>query len=272
MSDQASPKGNAVDIGEYDVHCLSFSSGPVVVCLHGSGPGASAYSNFKQNVEAITNSGYRALLMDMIGFGYSAKPTGIDYTTELFAGTVKAALDKLGVDECVMLGNSLGGAICIRMALDYPDLVNQLILMAPGGIETRETYFAMPALAKMVKAFVGGKLDKSGLRKVLETLVFDKKLVTEEMVNERYAILETQPPDVLARMIIPSMEDEIKNIQCPIYGFWGQQDELTPVSGAAKFQDQNQNSKFTIYDNCGHWVMLEKTAEFNAEVERILSH
>ena len=270
-SDQAPPQGKPVNIGEYDIHCLSFGSGPAVVCLHGSGPGASAHSNFKHNVKTIVASGHRALLVDMIGFGYSSKPTGIDYTTALFTDTVKAVLNKLGIEECTMLGNSLGGAICIRMALDYPDRVNQLILMAPGGIETREAYFAMPALAQMVSAFVDGKLDKNGLRKILETLVFDASLITDELVNERYAILETQPPDVLSRMIIPPMDGEIKDIQCPIYGFWGQQDQLTPVTGATKFLENNHRARFTIFAGCGHWVMLEKADAFNAEIKRILA-
>jgi 4,5:9,10-diseco-3-hydroxy-5,9,17-trioxoandrosta-1(10),2-diene-4-oate hydrolase len=272
MSNPAPPRGEIVSAGDYDIHYLSYGEGPAVVLLHGSGPGASGYSNFKNNIDTIVSSGHRAIVMDMIGFGYSSKPTDCDYTTELFASTVKAALDAIGVDKCALLGNSLGGAICIRLALDYPDFVTSLIMMAPGGIEERETYFAMPGIAKMVSTFVGGELDRDGLGSLLQMLVFDGGLVTDALVDERYAILETQPKEVLSRMIIPSMADELASIKCPIIGFWGQNDEFNPVSGANKFLEQCGNCRFTIVTDCGHWVMVEHPRVFNAQLHDFLTN
>ena len=266
----APPCGEIIKVGEYEIHTLSYGEGPAVVFLHGSGPGASAYSNFKQNIDAVVNAGHRALLIDMLGFGYSSKPTDCDYTTELFATTVKATLDALGVDRCSLLGNSLGGAICIRLALDFPDLVERLIMMAPGGIEERETYFAMPGMAKMVSSFVGGELDRDGLKNILKILVFNESLVTDALVDERYVVLQQQPKEVLSRMVIPSMADELKDLACPIYGFWGQQDEMTPASGANKFLDQTSNCQFLMLADCGHWVMLEHEAVFNQMLSGIL--
>lgn len=265
------PEGRYVKNGDLTTHYLSFGEGVPVVMLHGSGPGASAYSNFKQNVDAVVGAGYRAILIDMIGFGYSSKPTECDYTTELFASNVKATLDAIGVECCVLLGNSLGGAICIRLALDYPDLVKSLIMMAPGGIEEKETYFSMPGIAKMVSAFVDGGLDRDGLRKVLNTLVYDGKHVTDALVEERFAILENQPPEVLSRMVIPNMQLELANLRCPIYGFWGEQDEMTPVAGAAHFTRQCSEAQFTILSRCGHWVMVEYASLFNRYLRAILA-
>ena len=259
-----------MNVGEYDIHYLSYGSGPAVVFLHGSGPGASAYSNFKHNIDTVVEAGHRAVLIDMLGFGYSSKPVGIDYTTELFSSSVKAALDKLGIEQCTLLGNSLGGAICIRLALDFPELVERLVMMAPGGIEQRETYFAMPGIAKMVSAFVDGDLDRDGLRKVLQTLVFDNSHVTQELVEERFCILQTQPKDVLSRMIIPSMDEQLGDLQCPVFGFWGQQDEMTPSSGASKFLNQVSNCQFLMLSDCGHWVMVEHKELFNKALGDIL--
>ncbi len=274
MQQQSSPpKGIIIDIDQYQIHILSYGdvANPAVVFLHGSGPGASAYSNFKQNIDTVVSAGYRALLIDMLGFGYSSKPADCDYTTQLFASTVLAVLDKLDVSRVVMIGNSLGGAVCIRIALDYPQRVSQLVLMAPGGIETRETYFAMPGMTKMVNSFVGGELDKNGLRSILKILVFDKNQVTDELVEERYAILQTQPKEVLSRMIIPSMEHELANIKCPILGFWGQQDEMTPASGAQKFLQQCSQCQFLMMTDCGHWVMVEHSEWFNSQLFLVLN-
>ena len=264
------PQGEFVDHDELRTHYLSYGSGPAVVFLHGSGPGASGYSNFKLNIDAVVAAGHRAIVMDMIGFGYSSKPTGCDYTTTLFATHVKATLDQIGITKCTLLGNSLGGSICIRIALDHPELASQLILMAPGGIEERATYFAMPGIAKMVSAFVDGELDRKGLRTILESLVFDPKHITDDLVQERFGILETQPKDVLARMDIPSMGEDLGGIQCPVYGFWGEQDKLMPVSGAHKFLAQCDDAKFTFLSRCGHWVMIERAKLFNTYLSDIL--
>jgi len=271
MNEFNPPRGDFAQHAELRSHYLSFGEGPAVVFLHGSGPGASAYSNFKHNIDAVVEAGHRAILIDMIGFGYSSKPSDTDYTTELFATHVKATLDHLEIKECTLLGNSLGGAICIRLALDFPKLVTQLIMMAPGGIEEKASYFAMPGIAKMVSAFVDGGLDRNGLRAVLGTLVHDDKHVTDALVEERFVILEKQPPDVLSRMIIPNMEKELGNLQCPVYGFWGEQDEMTPVTGAAKFTQQCAQAQFTILSQCGHWVMVEYAELFNHYLSGILS-
>ncbi len=271
MSEYAPPRGDIIKVGEHDIHVLSYGSGPAVVFLHGSGPGASAYSNFKQNIDTVVDAGHRAVLIDMIGFGYSSKPDDCDYTTALFADTVKAAIDKLGITSCTLLGNSLGGAICIRLALDFPDLVTRLIMMAPGGVEEKETYFAMPGIAKMVSSFVDGELDRDGLRSVLHTLVFSNDVVTDELVEERFHILQDQPKAVLSRMIIPNMSAELGSIKCPIFGFWGQQDEMTPVTSSNHFLDQCGDCQFTLLADCGHWVMVEHHQLFNAHLQQILS-
>ncbi|WP_299943983.1 alpha/beta hydrolase [uncultured Microbulbifer sp.] len=271
MNASAPPRGCIAKAGDYDIHYLSYGEGPAVVFLHGSGLGASAYSNFKQNVAVVVSSGHRAVLIDMIGFGYSSKPTGLDYTTELFVTTVKAALDNIGIERCSLVGNSLGGGIGIRLALDHPELVERLIMMAPGAIEERETYFAMPGIAKMVSVFVDGVVDRDGLRTVLESLVFDPKHITNELLEERFCILETQPKEVLSRMAIPSMGERLSELQCPVYGFWGQQDQMTPASGANKFLNQVPKCEFLIFSNCGHWVMVEYAERFNLALRNILT-
>ncbi|WKD49068.1 alpha/beta fold hydrolase [Microbulbifer spongiae] len=271
MNAFAPPRGSTAKVGEYDIHYLSYGEGPAVVFLHGSGLGASAYSNFKQNIDAVVNCGHRAVLIDMIGFGYSSKPADLDYTMKLFVTTVKAALDTIGIDRCSLVGNSLGGGVSIRLALDHPEMVQRLILMAPGAIEERETYFAMPGIAKMVSAFVEGPVSREGLRTVLESLVFHPKHITDELVEERFCILETQPKEVLLRMVIPSMGEQLSKLQCPVFGFWGQQDQMTPVSGATKFLNQVSECEFQIFSDCGHWVMVEYAERFNLALGIILT-
>ncbi len=274
MSDQGPPRAEIVQVFELDIHYHSYGpeAGDAVVFVHGSGPGASGYSNFKKNIDAFTAAGKRVIIPDLPGFGYSSKPTNRDYTTEFFSTHLVGLLDAISVPRFALVGNSLGGAVSIRVALDHPDRVSKLILMAPGGIEELETYLAMPAMAKMINNFVDGKLDRDGLRHVLETLVYDPRHVTDALVSERWAILEQQPPDVLARMKVPNMEAELSGIQCPVLSFWGVDDELLPASGGGKITRACKPSRHIELAECGHWVMVEHTRLFNAACLDFLEH
>ena len=266
MEFKGPPRGKTVPVGDLDIHYRDHgqAGGDVVVFVHGSGPGASGYSNFKKNTDAFVAAGYRAIVPDLPGFGYSSKPTDRDYTTTFFGTHLVGLLDALGIGEFALIGNSLGGAISIRVALDYPDRVAKLILMAPGGIEELDTYLAMPAMAKMISNFVDGVLDRDGLRRVLETLVYDPVHVNDALVDERWAILRQQPPEVLGRMVIPNMERELERIQCPVLSFWGVDDEMLPASGGLKITRACKLSRHVEVAECGHWVMVEHTRLFNA--------
>ncbi len=266
------PKGQFAKVGAFDVHYLTFGSGEPVVFLHGSGPGASGYSNFKHNINNIVNSGRQAIIIDMIGFGYSSKPTDIDYTPELFCEVIVTAIQKMGIDTFDLVGNSLGGAVAIQAAVSHPDKVKSLILMAPGGIEEPDVYQSMPGIAKMTKLYMGEEVGRDALGRILKMLVYQESVVDDALIDERFAIFETQPPEVLSRLVFHNMENELKNIQCPILGFWGQKDEFTPVGGAKKILDRCANSSFTILSDCGHWVMVEYADLFNHHVTYFLDN
>ena len=143
--------------GGHEIHVseIGEADGPSVVFIHGSGPGASGASNFRQNIDAFIAAGYRVVLPDLIGYGASSKPEGIDYTLQLFTDTLYEALRAHGIESATLVGNSLGGGVALQMTLDHPEFVRDLILMAPGCIEERETYFAMPGIARMVSNFGG---------------------------------------------------------------------------------------------------------------------
>lgn len=258
------PFGRVVKLKQgYEMHYLEHGSGAPVVFVHGSGPGVNAYSNFFPNYRVIAAAGYRTVMPDMLGFGWSSKPTGIDYTLELFVSTLREFLDALEIERCVLVGNSLGGAISMKFAIDYPERVEKLIVMGPGGIESRETYFKMPGIQKMVSQFVGSGFDRPGLRSLLGLLAYDPTTVTEELVEQRFNILQTQPKEVLARMIIPDLTPELGKVRCPLLGFWGIEDQFCPSSGYEKILRAVAESRFIMYSRCGHWAMIERAEDFN---------
>lgn len=269
------PRGKLAEVGDlvlhYQEHGAEGGDGAVVF-VHGSGPGASGHSNFKLNVPAFVAAGHRVIVPDLPGFGYSSKPTDRDYTTSFFSEALVGLLDAAGVGRCALVGNSLGGAVSIRAALDHAQRVEKLILMAPGGMEELDTYMAMPAMARMIQNFVDGALDKDGLRRILKDLVYDPAHITDALVEERYAILQDQPPEVLSRMHIPNMAAELGRIDCPVLAFWGVDDGLLPASGGQKIVRACRPCRLIEVAQCGHWVMVEHTRMFNAACLDFLAH
>jgi 4,5:9,10-diseco-3-hydroxy-5,9,17-trioxoandrosta-1(10),2-diene-4-oate hydrolase len=242
------------------------AGGDTVVLLQGSGPGANGWSNFKYNIAPLQAAGHRVIVPDLIGFGYSSKPTGLDYTLELFVQTTLELLDALKIERCVLVGNSLGGAVAIGIALARPGFVRKLIVMGCGGIESTETYFKMPGIQKMVSGFVGGEIHPTWLGGILHMLSHDPVHVTDELVAERFAILQLMPKDVLGRMRIPDLTPRLQELKMPVLGFWGVEDQFCPASGALKITSHCHDSRVILYSQVGHWVMIERAQEFNRHV------
>ena len=130
------PPVQRADIGD-GLHIAYREAGPAdgrpVVFVHGSGPGASGHSNFKLNYPTFAAAGLRVLVPDSLGYGDSSKPEDAQYTLDYLVGALLRFLDAVGVDRCTLVGNSLGGAMCIKVGLDHPERVERLVLMAPGG-------------------------------------------------------------------------------------------------------------------------------------------
>ncbi len=252
--------------GGYDIHLKEAGTGPVVVFLHGSGPGASGASNFRDNWPAFVDAGYRVILPDLIGYGASSKPEGIDYTLQLFADTVFDALGQHGVTQASLVGNSLGGGIALQIALDHPGFAERFVLMAPGCIEDQPEYFKMPGIARMVSNFGGPDFNLDEQRRLVRNLVHPDfaDRIPDVLVQERFAVARTQPKDVLVRMRTPNLAPRLGQLAQPMLVMWGLQDDFCPESGARHFLDAGCDVRTMTFNHVGHWVQVERAAEFNA--------
>lgn len=244
----------------------------VAIFIHGSGPGASGWSNFKHNVSAFQGAGYRCIVFDQWGYGKTSKPQNVDHTLDFFVDGLISLLDCVDVSRAVLVGNSLGGAVALGLALRHPERVEKLILMAPGGIESREDYFSMPGIQAMVKFPMGSpEFTKEVLAQLLTQLVYDPANVDDELVEERWATLETQNAHVLATMQIPDLTDQLSSIDIETLVFWGTEDRFCPASGTWKILQLKGNVQAELLNYCGHWVMSEYPEVFNARCLSFLS-
>lgn len=255
--------------GGHDIHIKETGSGsgsgPAVIFIHGSGPGASGLSNFRQNVDAFVAAGYRVVLPDMIGYGASSKPAGIDYTLALFTDTLFEALQAHGLEKATLVGNSLGGGVAIQITLDHPGFVENLILMAPGCVAAFDAYIAMPGISRMRSSFGGPDFDIVEQKRLVTNLVHPDFApgIADELVAERFAVARIQPKDVLARMRTPDLSPRLGEIDKPMLVLWGRDDAFCPEAHSRLFLERCPNVRTISFARTGHWVQLERANEFN---------
>ena len=271
------PVGHFVDIAPVAgsaqrIHYHEQGEGEVVIFLHGAGTGASGYSNFKGNYPAFAQAGYRCIVPDLLGYGLSSKPDIEQYDLDFFIAGVKGLVNALGLKHITLLGNSLGGAVALGYALAHPQDVKRLILMAPGGVEDLDTYLAMPGIANMFKVYQSGKTGAAAMRDVMTMQLFDPTLLTDDIINERAPIAETQTQAARSILKVPNMTERLHELRCPVFGFWGVNDQFNPVSGTTKLVENCPQARIIVLNQCGHWVQVEHREMFNRACIDFLQH
>jgi pimeloyl-ACP methyl ester carboxylesterase len=166
------PTGRYVDAGGVKLHYHEFGAdrpGVPIVCLHGAGPGATAWSNFHGNIDALAERS-RTLLVDLPQFGRSEKVV-IEGGRQSFSANVLAEfLKALAIPEADFVGNSMGGQIALRLAIDRPDLTHAIV--AVGSTPATSVLAPWPAEGvKLINSYykgAGPSIDK--MRRVAEAL------------------------------------------------------------------------------------------------------
>ncbi|MFC1578766.1 alpha/beta fold hydrolase [Pseudomonadota bacterium] len=246
----------------------------VVVFLHGSGPGASGHSNFKGNYPSLVAAGYRCIVPDLVGYGFSDKPDDVDHPLAFFVECVRETLDCAGVQRCTLVGNSLGGAIAIGLALEAPQLVEKLVLMAPGGLSELHEYQQMPGMQKVFKVFGSGEPVTAAVMKDLFAtgLMHDPRFATDELVAERMQIMQIMNGHVMATMQVPVLTARLPELECPVLGFWGLDEKMMPENGIMALAHNVRHLRLILVSECGHWVMVEHEDMFNRSCLDFLQH
>jgi 4,5:9,10-diseco-3-hydroxy-5,9,17-trioxoandrosta-1(10),2-diene-4-oate hydrolase len=245
-----------------------------VVMLHGGGPGASAWSNFGRNLGVFAGR-FRTLMVDQPGFGRSDKPPVAGQYFTFAAGALAGLLDELGIGKVHLVGNSLGGGTAVRFALRYPERAGRLVLMGPGGLSLN-VFAADPTegVQRLMEFAAPPGPSKEKLAAFLRTLVFDQRLITDELVEERFAAASEPAALAAAASMGASFFDpataeegllwrEAHRLRNPVLLIWGREDRVNPLDGALVALKLIRRARLHVFGGCGHWAHLEKFDEFN---------
>ncbi|MDY6860430.1 MAG: alpha/beta fold hydrolase [Pseudomonadota bacterium] len=271
-------EGQYADIDGVKLHYHDVGEGPALVLLHGSGPGASGWSNFNRNIETLSGK-FRVICPDLPGFGGSdMKPVDAPIPG-WWADVMLGLLDHLGIAKAHFLGNSMGGMITLKIALEHPERIDRMVLMAPGGGTAVTSIFPSEGIKTLIGFYDGPGPSIERLRGFIDQFVYDPSAITEELVQERFEAamnprIVAQPPMRPGPAGMPEelwRDARLTRLPHEALILWGREDRVLPVDTGFTLMKQIPNARFLVMPRCGHWIQWEKADEFNAIVSEFLS-
>lgn len=239
--------------------------GAPVVLIHGSGPGVSAWANWRLNLEALAERN-TVYALDMVGFGFTERPDGITYGLQTWREHFLGFVDAVGLDTFSLVGNSFGGALALSVATTVPERVDKLVLMGAVGVDFEIT----PGL----DAVWGYEPSLETMRALLDIFAYDRGLVSDELAQLRYeasirpgfqeafsAMFPAPRQRWVDSMAVP--EDQIRSLTQPTLIIHGRDDQVIPMTNSLRLLELIDNAQAHLFGRCGHWTQIEHAATFN---------
>ncbi|MES2412864.1 MAG: alpha/beta hydrolase [Pseudomonadota bacterium] len=249
-------------------------TGESILLIHGSGPGVSAWANWRGIMPALSNE-FRVIAPDMAGFGYTTTDEPMIFSVYTWVQQISSFLDKLNLERVHVVGNSFGGAIALHLAREHPERVGRIVLMGAvslpfqisGGLEKVWGY--TPSI--------------NAMRELMGVFAFDKSLITEELISSRYEVSTQRGMDKIYESLFPAPrqrwvdalaqeEAELRRITHETLIVHGRDDRVIPLEISVRLLNTLPNSDLIVFGKCGHWTQIEKRVEFVNAVKSFLSH
>lgn len=258
--------GDHVDVGGIGTNYIKSGEGPPLILIHGSGPGVTAYANWRGVIPDFAKH-FTCYAPDTLGFGYTDFPDDIDgFAMDRWVAHLVGFMDALGIARAHLIGNSYGGALSLALATRHPDRVGGIVLMGAAG----RAEFQLTAGLEEVWGYVPSV---DNMRKLMRTFAHDPSLVKEEIVRsryeasirpgaqEKYSSLFREPRQRWLTELATS-DDKLSVLQNPTLLVHGREDVIVPFQCSVRFNEVIPNSELHIFGNCGHWTQIEMRDRF----------
>jgi 2-hydroxy-6-oxo-octa-2,4-dienoate hydrolase len=240
-------------------------SAPPVLLLHGSGPGVTAYANWRLTIPALATR-VRVVAPDLVGFGFTERPDTVVYDMDTWVGQVVGLLDALGIERASVVGNSFGGALALRLAARYPDRVDRLVLMGSVGVP-------FPITDGLDRVW-GYEPSIESMKELIGLFAHSRELVTDELAEVRYrasvqpgfqesfaAMFPAPRQRWVDAMVTP--DEEIAALPQRTLVVHGREDRIIPLDNALHLLRTVPDVQLHVFGRCGHWTQIEHADEFN---------
>ncbi|WP_425539682.1 alpha/beta fold hydrolase [Microaceticoccus formicicus] len=264
---------NNVKTGQFETNYLEDGKGFPLIFIHGSGPGVSAYANWRLVLPKVAEVAH-CYGMDMIGFGYSSKPSNVKYGKELWTKQIIDFMDELNIEKADFVGNSFGGSLALSVAINHPDRIRKLVMMGPMGVEFDLSYG--------LNEVWGYQPSVENMKNLIDLFTFNKKYATDELAEIRYnASIEEGFQEAFSSMFphprqssvddLSFTDEEIKKVKNKTLIVHGREDKVIPVANSYRLINLLENAELHVFGGCGHWTQIEKADEFAALVKEFLT-
>jgi len=275
MGNENPEKGLRISANGIDTnyHDQGPHKGTPVLLIHGSGPGVTAWANWRFSIPELSQE-RRVLAPDIVGFGYTDRPAGIVYDLDTWLRHVVDFLGSLDLEQIDIVGNSFGGALAIALAIRHPEKVRKLVLMGAVGVNFELTHG--------LDAVWGYTPSLDNMRDVLNSFAYDHSLISEELVALRYnasirpgyqEAFEQMFPAPRQRWVdaLASQESAISNLDNQTLIIHGREDNIIPSNTSTTLFRLIERSQLHLFGQCGHWVQIEHAKRFNRLVNDFLN-
>lgn len=247
-------------------------SGETVLLIHGSGPGVSAWANWRLILPALSQR-FRVLAPDMAGFGFSERPANYQYSMQNWVAQAVGLLDALNIQQASVVGNSFGGALALALAIHHPERVKKLVLMGSVGVPFKIT--------EGLDRVWGYEPSLDAMKGLLDIFAYNRALVTDELAALRYqASIRPGFQESFSAMFpaprqrwVDAMSSSLADIRAlphPTLIIHGRDDKVIPLQNAYDLLDLIERSELHVFGQCGHWTQIEHAASFNQLVAEFL--
>ena len=266
-------------------HFIVAGQGEPIVLVHGGGPGASGEYGWRKNIPALVEH-FQVFALDRIGFGLTDKPE-IVHSDQLLADHLADFIDALGLDRLCLMGNSMGAYGVARYAVDHPDRVKKMVLVASGSIGGAMDLERGPTEGQKAMRRFTDEPSRENMRAVIEGLVCNKAAVTDELIDGRLKLatlpgaLEAQRSHNKYRQRLKtdanlrqqySLKHRLPQLTIPTIMIWGKEDRFAPIDLGFELRDMLPNLRaFHVFEHSGHQVQNDEVEQFNRVVVDFLT-
>ena len=254
----------SVDAAGLRTNCHDLGQGAPVLLIHGSGPGVSAWANWRLVMPELARCA-RVIAPDMAGFGYTERPPGFAYGMDAWVRQAVGLLDALDIEQTDLVGNSFGGGLALALAIRHPARVRRLVLMGSVGVPF--------AITPGLDAVWGYTPSVAHMRALLDIFAFDRSLVNDELAQLRYqASIRPGFQESFAAMFpaprqrwvdaLASREADIRRLPHEALVIHGREDRVIPLATSLTLADWIPRAQLHVYGRCGHWTQIEHAARF----------
>ncbi|MFI5953879.1 alpha/beta fold hydrolase [Cryptosporangium sp. NPDC051539] len=255
---------------DYEIQIDEAGEGHPVLLIHGSGPGATGWSNFAPNIEPLAQH-FRVVAVTMPGWGESS-PQPVESRFDQ-GEAVKQLMDALDLERAAIVGNSMGGGVGIVLTARWPERVSHLITMGSGvwGVNV----LSPAGMTEGFKVLVETYQDPSpaNFKRLVQVMCFDPTFATDELAEQRSAAASAHPGHLhdwlerakagLGQEAFVSAAQALPTSSVPALVIHGRDDRTVHWEISLRAMSMIQNSRMVLLNRCGHWAQLEHAAEFN---------